>query len=106
MVTSCLKRKDVVNMDSNHRYAGRLRCFLGLIVLLSPTVVSADETAGEFFDQQVAPLLVRRCLECHNGFDLKGKLDLSNREGALRGGESGPAIHADRPTDSLVWERV
>jgi hypothetical protein len=93
-------------MDSNHRYAGRLRWFLGLIVLLSPTVASADETAGEFFDQQVAPLLVRRCLECHNGFDLKGKLDLSNREGALRGGESGPAIHADRPTDSLVWERV
>ena len=66
----------------------------------------ADEAADDFFDQQVAPLLVRRCIQCHNGFDLKGKLDLSTREGAVKGGESGPSIHGDRPTDSLLWKRV
>ena len=67
---------------------------------------AADESTDKFFDQQVAPLLARRCLHCHNGFDLKGKLDLSSREGVLRGGESGPAIHVGRPTDSLVWKRI
>ena len=93
-------------MGLNHRYAGRLHWFLGLVVLLSPTVVSADEAADKFFDQQVAPLLVQRCLECHNGFDLKGKLDLSNHEGALRGGESGPAIVAGKPEESLLFEMI
>ena len=93
-------------MVLNYLFVDRIRWLPGLLVLFLPMVASADDAADKFFDQQVAPLLVRRCLECHNGFDLKGKLDLSNREGALRGGESGPAIHADRPLSSLVWDRV
>jgi len=100
------KEKVVFSMGLNHFCIDKIRWLPGLLVLILPVVATADEAAKNFFDQQVAPLLVQRCLECHNGFDLKGKLDLSNHEGALRGGESGPAIQADQPLKSLVWDRV
>ena len=95
----------MISMGSISLFDDKLCWFLGLLLLL-PVVATADEAAEKFFDQQVAPLLVRRCVQCHNGFDLKGKLDLSSREGALRGGEGGPAIHTDRPVDSLIWKRI
>ena len=48
--------------------------------------------AARSFDEQIAPLLARRCLECHNASDHKGGLDLTHVETALAGGDSGPAI--------------
>jgi hypothetical protein len=58
------------------------------------------------FDQTVAPLLARRCLECHSGADPKGELDLSQQRTSLRGGESGAVISPGKPAESLVWEYV
>ena len=58
------------------------------------------------FDRVVAPVLARRCLDCHSGSKPKGGLDLSHRKGALEGGESGPAIVAGEPDESLLWEYV
>ncbi len=58
------------------------------------------------FDANVAPLLATRCLECHSGAKPKGGLDLSSRETAMRGGESGAVIAAGKPDDSLLWLRV
>src|SRR5262245_12908097 len=58
------------------------------------------------FDTVVAPLLVRRCLDCHSGQKPKGGLDLGSRRGALRGGESGPAIVPGKPEESLLWEYI
>ncbi|MBB74904.1 MAG: hypothetical protein CMJ75_10365 [Planctomycetaceae bacterium] len=58
------------------------------------------------FDQVVAPILAIHCLECHRGPGAKGGLDLSQRDVALRGGESGPAWRPGKPLESLLWERV
>ncbi|MBC8351714.1 MAG: DUF1553 domain-containing protein [Planctomycetes bacterium] len=65
----------------------------------------ADE-ATEHFDRVIAPLLARHCLECHSGPELKGGLDLSHRDSALKGGESGPAFVPRDATGSLLIERV
>ena len=90
---SCGKKASL-NMDLKHCYGSPVRWCLVLVAINVAAVGAiADEAADRFFDQQVAPLLIRRCIQCHNGFDLKGKLDLSTREGALKGGESGPSIH-------------
>ena len=62
--------------------------------------------AAAIFDRDVAPLLIRHCLECHNGFDLKGKLDLSQRAAALKGGKHGAVFVAGKPSESLLWEKV
>jgi mono/diheme cytochrome c family protein len=57
-------------------------------------------------DQDAAALLARNCLECHNGSDKKGGLDLTRRERALAGGESGAALKAEDPDASLVVHRI
>jgi hypothetical protein len=46
------------------------------------------------------------CLRCHRGAEPKGGLDLSSREGVLRGGDSGPAIELGDPEASLLLRRV
>ena len=100
-------KKASVNMDLKHCYGSPVRwCMVLVAINVAAVGTIADEASDRFFDQQVAPLLIRRCIECHNGFDLKGKLDLSTREGAFKGGENGPSIHGDQPTDSLLWKRV
>jgi hypothetical protein len=58
------------------------------------------------FDREIAPLLVRRCLDCHNGTERKGKLDLSRTESAAKGGETGTAFVPGKSGDSLLWQRV
>ena len=58
------------------------------------------------FDKDVAPILARRCLDCHSGPVPKGKLDLSGRDRAIAGGETGPAFVAGMPGESLLWEQV
>ena len=58
------------------------------------------------FEKGVAPLLVRRCLGCHNASEAKGGLVLTTREGLLRGGESGAALAPGKPEESHLLERV
>jgi hypothetical protein len=45
--------------------------------------------AAEPLEARVAAVLARNCLECHNGSDRKGGLDLTRREAARR---SSPVI--------------
>lgn len=63
----------------------------------------ADELV---FDAKVAPILARRCLDCHAGADPKGKLDLSTRRAAFAGGKGGAPIVPGKPKESLLWERI
>ena len=58
------------------------------------------------FNSEVAPLLVRRCVECHKDVDSAGGLNLTEASGLRAGGESGAAVDADRPGDSLLLQRV
>jgi mono/diheme cytochrome c family protein len=60
----------------------------------------------ELFKNRVRPLLVERCLRCHQGRKAKAELDLSDRDGLLRGGVSGPAIVPGQSTNSLLYRLV
>lgn len=64
------------------------------------------ESTDSTFETQVAPLLARHCLECHDAATPEGGLDLSRKDTALRGGDSGPAIVAGQAAKSLLWEHV
>jgi hypothetical protein len=57
---------------------------------------------GRFFDKQVAPILVRRCLGCHNRDLNNGNLSMTGRESLLKGGTRGPAIVPGSPEKSLL----
>ena len=78
--------------------------WFAILSLAGSSTTLADEPAG--FDSSVAPILARRCLDCHSGADAKGKLDLSRRRPAMLGGEAGAAIVAGKPEESSLWERV
>jgi hypothetical protein len=75
----------------------RMNAPRNILVLLtfvtSMRIVAADEATD--FDRTIAPLFVQRCLSCHEGSDAKGKLDLSSRDSAMAGGESG-RVHRTR----------
>jgi hypothetical protein len=62
----------------------------------------------EFFEKKIRPLLVNRCFECHRdqGQGVKGGLHLNSRSGILTGGDSGPAVIAEKPEESLLVEAV
>lgn len=85
---------------------------LGLLVLIAALIVvsgnpaSAADDAATTFDREIAPLLVRRCLDCHSGAEKKGGLDLSRLDAATKGGESGVAFVPGKATESPLWQRV
>ncbi len=82
-------------------------CLFGF-VLVENSVANAQEKqfAAIDFDSQVAPLLIKRCVECHQGTDPSGGLSLTSREGLVAGGDSGDALDVHHPTDSYLSERI
>lgn len=91
---------------------------------LSPTEISSNFAAGagaqaaeliarakaqqsaKLFASNVAPILAKHCLECHDPSTRQGKLDLSRKAAAIAGGESGVAIVPNKSADSPLWEMV
>src|ERR1700729_1474864 len=80
--------------------------FLLLVAAGSVAAAAADPKAAEFFEKEVRPLLVEQCVKCHGGTKTGGGLDLTSRELILQGGESGPAVVAGKPDDSLLLKSV
>jgi hypothetical protein len=62
----------------------------------------------EFFENQIRPLLVEHCYECHSGGSkkLQAELRLDFREALLRGGDSGPSIVPGNADESLLIHSV
>ena len=61
--------------------------------------------SAEFFESRIRPILAANCFDCHTA-DKKGGLRLDSREAILAGGESGPAIEAGKPDDSLLVQII
>ena len=58
------------------------------------------------FELDVAPILANQCLECHDSLARKGGLDLSKKDNALAGGDSGDAIVRGNLDESLIWQSI
>ena len=58
----------------------------------------------EQFEKKIRPLLVKRCHQCHSKIAkrLEGGLYLDSRAGAIKGGDTGPAIHPGDARNSLL----
>src|SRR5688572_9442224 len=70
--------------------------------------VRGDSTEEEFFTQSVLPILEKYCFKCHSHASntAKGGLVLDSRSGWMTGGETGPAIVARMPEQSLLIQAV
>ncbi|MFN0106184.1 MAG: PSD1 and planctomycete cytochrome C domain-containing protein [Bryobacteraceae bacterium] len=62
--------------------------------------------AAGLFDTQVLPIFRAKCISCHNAKARSGGLALETADDALRGGKSGGAIVAGKPSDSLLLSLV
>tara|TARA_R110002049_G_scaffold27321_2_gene94260 strand:+ start:476348 stop:479197 length:2850 start_codon:yes stop_codon:yes gene_type:complete len=67
---------------------------------------TADRDGIAFFEQHVRPILVDHCYECHSGEERDGGLLLDSRQGGRQGGDTGPAIVAGHPEQSLLIEAI
>lgn len=77
---------------------------VGAIALAAGTATAAE---SDFFDKEVRPILVQKCVKCHGaGEKLEGNLSLLTRDGILKGGDSGPAVVVGKPDESLLIEAV
>lgn len=79
-----------------------------LSVMAAPRPISAADDAAatpeqaRFFEAEIRPVLVDQCIKCHGPEKQKANLRLDSREGLLAGGDSGPAVEAGEPAESLL----
>jgi len=85
---------------------------LAFVLALSPTYAEPgaeakvpgapeDPDAIAFFEKEVRPILEKRCVKCHGGEKVEGKLNFASRATLLKGGVSGAAIDWEDHTKSL-----
>lgn len=79
--------------------------------LLSPHAAARCEDLASVppdstFDKSVRPILQAHCCKCHGPETQKANLDLSRREGILRGGDSGVVIVGAEPDKSRLYDLV
>jgi hypothetical protein len=66
-----------------------------------------DPAAVQFFEQNIRPLLIMHCQECHSqDTQASGGLRLDSRVGWEMGGDSGPAILPGDHQQSLLWRAI
>ncbi len=68
----------------------------------------AEPGRVDFFEAKIRPVLVKECYSCHSSESkkLRGGLRLDSRAGMLKGGDSGPAIVAGNPEESLLLQAL
>ena len=72
------------------------------------TAQQAAQRAGQFvsFANDVAPILVRRCLACHSARIAKGRVDLENHRGVLSAGKNGITVVPGDAGKSLLFHAI
>jgi len=95
------------------RTALRLLPLLGLLTgaahalpsLATPALAPADL---QFFEAKVRPILANKCYSCHSAKAdrVRGGLLLDTREATLAGGNTGPALVAGKPDESLLIQAI
>ena len=79
---------------------------IALSLLVVPIITPAVGQQSQIFENEIAPLLIKRCVECHQGKQPSGNLLLTTAEGLLKGGDSGAVINFDSPARSNLLQRI
>lgn len=74
-----------------------------LLLLLS---LSLPAAAQPDFAHQVAPILSKRCMECHSDTKKRGGLSLNTEASFRAGSENGPIVDPANPAHSLILELI
>jgi hypothetical protein len=58
------------------------------------------------YEDDVRPILSRRCFACHSAGEMRSGLNLESYSGVMKGGSSGDAVIPGRPASSLLYKVV
>ncbi len=75
------------------------------ILLFLPALLSAQGRHPNY-DDDIKPLFARRCFACHSAGEMRSGLNLEAYTGVVKGGNSGDAVIAGRPTASLLFKAI
>jgi hypothetical protein len=76
------------------------------LFIASASVLAAELDAAKLFHEQVAPILVKNCVECHNDVTTKGGLNMGTLADVLRGGDDGPALVPGKAAESSLYTMI
>ena len=96
-------------MRRDHSFFKRIFGVVAGSCIAAGGLARAEDHAGaEFFERRIRPVLVKECYGCHSSQSktLKGGLRVDTREGLTKGGDSGPAIIAGKPDESLLIDAL
>ena len=80
---------------------------LSTLSIVTETVAAEPSAAhAEFFEKEVRPLLVEKCLECHGEEKPKGGLKLTSRANFSRAATAGQQSLLGKPDESLLLKAV
>jgi hypothetical protein len=82
-----------------------LICLASLFAEAPPPDAETDANQRLYL-QQVRPVLAARCYACHGSLKQEAGLRLDSVALIQIGGDSGSALDADQPAESLLWERI
>src|SRR5438477_11505884 len=73
-----------------------------------PAAAEPGRAQVEFFEKKVRPVLVEHCYSCHaaGAKKVRGGLLLDSRAALRKGGDSGPALVAGKPEESLLIKAI
>lgn len=86
----------------------RFDTLLVVMLLVVPAAAHRQAAGAEAVDfrEEVAPILQRRCVSCHNDRDRRGGLSLQSSQAAKSGGDSGEVIAPGEPESSYLLDLV
>src|SRR4051812_12233357 len=82
-------------------HRARLAAIFAVLVFL-PALAAAAAPAEGTVARDAMRLLNANCLGCHNPEKHKGGLQMTRRDGLLKGSDSGPVLLEDKPAESLL----
>jgi DNA-binding beta-propeller fold protein YncE len=88
---------DLGKRSMRHAVAGVSTFVVGLCAIAAPAAEPVS------FVDQAAPILVEKCLVCHNARTAKGRFSLETYASLRKGGESGPALVPGDAEASNLW---
>jgi hypothetical protein len=83
-----------------------MRRILRLAGFVLPLAVAHPFARAADLEKDALDVFARRCLSCHGARTRAAGLDLSTRDGALKGGSRGAALKPGAAQESLLWSRV
>jgi mono/diheme cytochrome c family protein len=108
---ACLKRSyqplSRLGTIMSFRLLISLAAALAVLVAADAAVLRGKETEPLTFEQHIRPIFKAHCFHCHGEeAEHEGSLDLRQVRLMAKGGDSGEAIVAGKPGESLLLQRI